>query len=134
MWFSLGAASDLAHLITLHFAGRFRRERRKWTMHAMAFCFVVTTVAAVGPAAAQTSPETETRSMPFGACLSLIEASAVDLGAAPVNLVVTDTMRMVRFLFSDGSVLITCSAVNNTLAVTLSPLPRPLSDPAMGGR
>ena len=103
-------------------------------MHATAFCFVVTTFAAVGQAAAQTSPETETRSMPFGQCLSLIQASAANLGAAPVHLVDTDTMRMVRFLFSDGSVLITCSAVNNTLAVTLSPLPRPLSDPEMGGR
>ena len=59
--------------------------------------------------------------MPFDQCLSVIEASATDLGVAPVTMVETTTVRMVRFLFSNGSVQITCSAISNTMAVKLSP-------------
>ena len=90
-------------------------------MQATAFWLAVTTLTAAGPATAPNSPETDTRSMPFDQCLSVIQSSAADLGVAPVNIVETATVRMVRFLFSDGSVQITCSAIGNTMAVTLSP-------------
>jgi prephenate dehydratase len=89
-------------------------------MQATAFLLAVTTFAA-GPAAAPNSPETDTRSMAFHQCLSVIQTSAADLGVVPVNIVDTGTVRTVRFLFSDGSVQITCSAIGNTMAVTLSP-------------
>ena len=95
-------------------------QRPKWTMQATAFCLAVAAFAAVAPVAAQSSPEMTTQQMPFDQCLAVIQASAADLGVAPVDIVETDTVRMVRFLFSDGSVLITCSAIGNTMAVTLN--------------
>ena len=111
----------MAFRLAVRLADDFVRERRKWTIQATAFYLVAITVAATGPAAAQMSPETDTRSMAFDQCLSVIQTSATDLGVAPVTMVETATVRMVRFLFADGSVQITCSAIGSTMAVTLSP-------------
>lgn len=60
----------------------------------------------VTPALAQQS---QTRSMPFEDCLATIRRTAGELGVAPINIVETDILRMVRFPTTDGSVLVTCS-------------------------
>jgi hypothetical protein len=58
--------------------------------------------------------------MPFEACLQLIRNSASDLGVAPVNIVETSDVRIVRFPAADGSVLITCSRPDQKAVITRS--------------
>jgi hypothetical protein len=63
-----------------------------------------------GPAAAA-EPQTTTETMSFEACVRSIQATAAQLGMAPINMVETNILRMVRFCAADGqSVLVTCSA------------------------
>jgi len=45
----------------------------------------------------------------FDQCLDIIRRTADELGVAPINIVETTEMRMVRFPASDGSVILTCS-------------------------
>lgn len=54
--------------------------------------------------------QTTSRAMSFDACLELIRETATGLGVAPVNIVETSILRMVRFPAADGSILVTCSA------------------------
>lgn len=52
--------------------------------------------------------------MDYASCLAQISNVATKLGVAPVNIVETDSLRMVRFMTNDGSgqsVLITCTRV-----------------------
>jgi hypothetical protein len=65
--------------------------------------------------------ESTSRSMSFPACLELIRATATDLAVAPINLVETDILRMVRFNTTDGSVLVSCSALDEKVVLTRSP-------------
>jgi len=44
----------------------------------------------------------------FEACLAVIQKTATDTGTAPVNIVETTAMRMVRFPVADGSIIVTC--------------------------
>lgn len=60
----------------------------------------------------------ESRRMSFVNCLRMIRKVAGDLGIAPINIVETSGLRIVRFPVTDGSVLVTCSAADNKLVVT----------------
>lgn len=66
------------------------------------------------------SVEFRSLTMSFEDCNAHIRTMAGTLGIAPVNIVEADTMRMVRFPASDGSVLVTCSAANDSMVVTRS--------------
>jgi hypothetical protein len=46
--------------------------------------------------------------MSFKKCLTVIQKTARDAGTAPVNMVDTRAMRMVRFPVADGWILISC--------------------------
>ena len=59
--------------------------------------------------------------MRFEACLASIRDLATQLAIAPINIVETDEIRMVRFCTTDGSVLVTCSMPDQKRAVTTSP-------------
>ena len=56
--------------------------------------------------------------VPFEECLKMIRNKATELKVAPENLVETDIVRMVRFPATDGSVLFTCSKLDNKLVIT----------------
>jgi hypothetical protein len=61
------------------------------------------------------------RSMPFEQCLQVIRRTASELAVAPVNIVETDILRMVRFCTVDGSVLVSCSRPDEKMVLTRSP-------------
>jgi hypothetical protein len=74
-----------------------------------------------GPAVAA-EPQTTTEAMSFDACVRSIQTTAAQLGVAPINIVETNIVRMVRFCADDGqSVLVTCSGPDRKRAITLSP-------------
>jgi len=62
----------------------------------------------------------ETRSISFEECLALIRQMATEFAVAPVNIVETNDLRIVRFLTVDGSVLVTCSRLDQVMVVTMS--------------
>lgn len=62
--------------------------------------------------------ESQTRSMSFDDCLKTIRNVSSQLGVAPVNVVETDILRIVRFPTSDGSVLVTCSRPDRKMVLT----------------
>jgi len=64
-----------------------------------------------------------TVAMSFDSCNGHIRTTAGKLGIAPVNIVETNSMRIVRFPATDGSVLVTCSAEDGTMAVIRSDNP-----------
>jgi hypothetical protein len=66
-------------------------------------------IAALCSAASALELGTNEEVMPFKRCLAVIQKTARDAGTAPVNIVQTRVMRMVRFPIVDGSILITCS-------------------------
>lgn len=66
-------------------------------------------------------PESESVPMSFDDCLATIRATANDLRIAPVNIVETDILRIVRFCTSDGSVLVSCSRPDSVMVLTRSP-------------
>lgn len=73
---------------------------------------------AAGPASAAATSQTKT--MSFEECLATIRAVSAQLGVAPINIVETQILRMVRFPTSDGSVLVTCSKPDRKMVLTKS--------------
>jgi len=63
-------------------------------------------------------PEAYARDMDFDECSRVIESAARQLGLAYADIADTDTLRVVRFPVSDGSVLVTCSRFDDTMVVT----------------
>ena len=63
----------------------------------------------------------ERRPMSFEACLAAIRNVAVELRSTPVNIVETNDLRIVRFLTSDGSVLVTCSRPDGAMLLQHRP-------------
>jgi hypothetical protein len=59
--------------------------------------------------------------MSYGECLTRISQASQDLGVAPINIVETNDLRVVRFVTSDGSVLVTCSREDGKMVITKSP-------------
>lgn len=64
---------------------------------------------------------TMTKVMDFQTCLRTIQTMATDFGVAPVNIVETTDVRIVRFNTSDGSVLVTCSGPDGKMVAVQSP-------------
>lgn len=64
---------------------------------------------------------TVTKTMDFQVCLQTVQSMATELGVAPINIVETTALRVVRFNTSDGSVLVTCSKPDNKLVMVQSP-------------
>ena len=58
--------------------------------------------------------------MSFQNCLTTIRRVASDLQTAPINIVETRSMRVVRFRTVDGSILVTCSGPDRKMIVTQS--------------
>lgn len=76
------------------------------------------------PAQATKTPSgvrSESKPMDFDDCLRSIRLLAESIGQAPINIVETDILRMVRFASSDGSVLVTCSRPDQKQVITTSP-------------
>lgn len=76
-------------------------------------------IAAAGAALAQ--PVSESRPMSFEACLATIRGYASETKVAPVAIVETSDLRIVRFPAADGSVLVTCSRPDGRMVLTKSP-------------
>lgn len=68
-------------------------------------------------ATAAAADHTTTTSTPFEKCLAKIQALATKTGTAPVNLVETSILRIVRFPAADGSLLVTCSKPDGKMIV-----------------
>jgi hypothetical protein len=77
-------------------------------------------VAMIAASGAAFSAESTTKTMSFEACLEAIRSVASDLGVAPINIVETNDLRMVRFPTADGSVLVTCSRPDRKMVLTIS--------------
>jgi hypothetical protein len=75
-------------------------------------------VGADSPPAAEV--KSSSKVMSYTECLSLVSRTATQLGVAPINIVETEDMRMVRFVASDGNVLVTCSRPDGTVVITRS--------------
>ena len=81
----------------------------KKTLSFVFLClFVVPTAAADEPIVT---------SMSFEACLKVIMNTATELGTAPVNIVETSILRMVKFVTQDGYVLVACSRPDHRMVV-----------------
>jgi len=82
-------------------------------------CSLVAMLALATTANAQ-KPQSDTTSMSFEDCLNRIRTISGRFGIAPVNIVETNDLRVVRFLTSDGTVLVTCSRPDRKMVVTMS--------------
>jgi len=76
--------------------------------------------AALLPLAISAAPKSTSKAMSFEDCLTVVRNTATQLGVAPINVVETRDMRMVRFVTTTGSVLITCSRPDRSMVVTVS--------------
>lgn len=64
-----------------------------------------------------------TKSMSFEACIASIQEVATKLATAPVNIVETTILRVVRFNTNDGSgksILVTCSRPDQKMVINES--------------
>jgi hypothetical protein len=77
-------------------------------------------VTAFGNGAALAKVESSSRPMQFEACLANLRSVAGSLGVAPINIVETNAVRMVRFPTADGSVIVTCSRPDQKMVITKS--------------
>jgi hypothetical protein len=59
--------------------------------------------------------------MSFDRCIDSIETVSTEVGAAPISIVETDAVRIVRLNTVDGSVLVTCSRPDRKMVITRSP-------------
>lgn len=62
--------------------------------------------------------ESEAVTLPFEQCLAMIQKVAEDLGAAPIKIVETSVLRMVRFPIVDGSALVTYGKPDKKMVLT----------------
>ena len=84
---------------------------------------MVTEAAAIEKGKPQGSEVIKTERMSFERCNEVIQRMAEQLGVAPINLVETSVLRMVRFPTNDGSgesILITCSKPDRKLVLSKS--------------
>lgn len=59
----------------------------------------------------------------FQSCLAIIRSTATNLGVAPINIVETKELRVVRFPTDDGSgksILVTCSKPDGLMIINES--------------
>ena len=84
-------------------------------MIRLIYCLLLVLPTAVDAKATSTS-----KRMSFENCLAVIRNVSQSLGVAPVNIVETSAVRMVRFRTEDGSVLVTCSRPDQKMVITKS--------------
>jgi hypothetical protein len=77
---------------------------------------IVLAAASMLPAWAQIQPRSE--HMPFEDCLKVIQRTGQELRSAPVTVMDSADIRMVRFPTASGSVLVTCSWQDQRLVIT----------------
>ncbi len=77
---------------------------------------------APNPSPAQLRPNTETKLVPFEACLARIPELAKSYGADPIPQVETASIRMVRFRTPDASIIVICNRAEGSMIVTVTPL------------
>jgi hypothetical protein len=82
---------------------------------------LVLVLAAIGLSFPAYAQRTERRPMSFEACLASIRSVATELRSAPINVVETTDLRIVRFMTSDGSVLVTCSRPDGAMLIQHRP-------------
>ena len=93
-----------------------------------AFCkgsiFVFLLVTCVISASAEAGTKVvEKRTMSFTDCILSIQRVATELGVAPINIVETSELRIVRFPTNDGSgdsILVTCSGPDRLMLINLT--------------
>jgi hypothetical protein len=85
--------------------------------HLTAAALLLTATAAADAA----EPQSQATPMSFEKCLATIRGTAAELGVAPINIVETNDLRMVRFCAADASVLVTCSRPDDKQVITVSP-------------
>ena len=99
---------------------RHRSCKMNTSLRATAMIAFAATLS-LGSASLHAESETvETREMSFEECLKTIRNASSQLGVAPVNIVETDVLRMVRFWVDDGSIIVTCSALDRKMVITKS--------------
>ena len=64
--------------------------------------------------------QSTSKSMSFSNCLKVIRNTSQQLGIAPRNIVETNDLRMVKFVTSNGEVLVTCSRPDQKMVLTIS--------------
>lgn len=64
--------------------------------------------------------QSTSKSMSFSNCLKVIRNTSQQLGIAPRNIVETNDLRMVKFVTSNGEVLVTCSRPDRKMVLTIS--------------
>ena len=87
-------------------------------MKVLFACVAAATAVAAPSARAQAT--STSKPMSFEACLAVIDRVSRDLRIAPIGIVNTKIMRVVRFPTTEGSVLITCSKPDRKMIVTRS--------------
>lgn len=58
--------------------------------------------------------------MSYSACLASIRTLGTQVGSAPINIIETNNLRVVRFPASDGSMLVTCNGIEGFRVINLS--------------
>jgi hypothetical protein len=82
--------------------------------------FAVVLFSAVAATAHADTKVVHKESMDFETCLARIRTVATQLGVAPINIVETSILRVVRFPTNDGSgksILVTCSKPDRQLLI-----------------
>lgn len=69
-------------------------------------------------ASAACAQDSKVESVPFEKCKSAIQVTAKNTGITPVTVADTTDENTVRFVASDGSVLVKCSRADNTMTST----------------
>ena len=64
--------------------------------------------------------QSTSKSMSFSNCLKVIRNTSQQLGIAPRNIVETNDLGMVKFVTSNGEVLVTCSRPDRKMVLTIS--------------
>ena len=90
---------------------------RRCLVAASVLFFSVTFSLVADPVFAQQSTS---KSMSFSNCLKVIRNTSQQLGIAPRNIVETNDLRMVKFVTSNGEVLVTCSRPDRKMVLTIS--------------
>lgn len=80
---------------------------------------LMTLILSAAPIAAAAQTET-VKTMSFESCISNIQTISGQLGIVPVNIVETNDLRIVRFVTSDGNVLVTCSRPDRKMLLRMT--------------
>lgn len=68
-----------------------------------------------------TGARSQSRSMSFEQCLTLIDGVSADIGEQPLTIAATSDLMMVKWFTDDGAVLVTCSRPDEKMVYTVSP-------------